>query len=89
MPAPTRKTEWLPYAGLFLAIAGIIYQGGALTNQVEQQESRIVKLEAAQAALNASLQEMNIRGVKNESKLDFLVTQAQAQAQESGQKGRR
>lgn len=77
---------WVPYAGLFLAVAGIIYQGGQLTSQVQQQDARITKLEAADIARTAALNELNIRGARNETKLDFLVQQAK---EEQERKGRR
>lgn len=81
-----KPATWVPYAGLFLAVAGIIYQGGQLTSQVQQQDQRITKLEAADIARTAALNEMNIRGARNETKLDFLVQQTK---EEQERKGRR
>lgn len=69
----TKPATWVPYAGLFLAVAGIIYQGGQLTSRVEQQQDRITRIEAVQASQAAAFNEMNLRGARNEQKLDFLV----------------
>lgn len=68
---------WLPYAGFALTLAGIIYQGGILKSNVDQSLIRIAALEAAAKAESSKLEGMNIRGERNEAKLDFLVEEAQ------------
>lgn len=74
-----KSTTWVPYAGLFLAIAGVIYQGGQLTSRVEQQQDRIARIEAVQASQATAFNEMNLRGARNEQKLDFLVDAQRAE----------
>lgn len=74
-----KPATWLPYAGLFLAGAGVVYQGGQLTRQVQQQDQRITKLEAADVARTAAMNDLNILSARNETKLDFLVQQAKEQ----------
>jgi hypothetical protein len=64
-----------------LAIAGIIYQGGVVTNRVQTTVDRVTKLEVENTARSTELRDLNLRGVRNEAKLDFLVQQAAAQEQ--------
>lgn len=76
MAERAKPASWVPYAGLFLAVSGIIYQGGQFASQLQQQDQRITKLEAADVARTAAFNELNVRGARNETKLDFLVQQA-------------
>jgi hypothetical protein len=70
-----RNQNWLPYLGLITLAAGIVFQSGVLSNRVDQLTDRIVKLEAIQAQNKDALEQMNLRGARNETKLDFLVDQ--------------
>lgn len=73
MPDRAKSSAWVPYAGLGLSVAAIIYGGGQLTSRVDSQGDRIARLEAVQATQAAAFNEMNLRGARNEQKLDFLV----------------
>lgn len=75
-PSTQRQGAWLPYVGFLLAIAGIVFQGGILTSRVQQNSDRIAKLEASDADRTKVLQAMDLRGQRNEDKLDFLVSEA-------------
>lgn len=67
------ERNWLPYAGLAITIAGIIYQAGTLTNRVQANTERVVALEAANASMKDAINDMNLRGARMETKLDLLV----------------
>lgn len=43
-----RGQSWVAYAGLVLAICTTVYSAGALGQRVEEQDKRLVKLEAQQ-----------------------------------------
>lgn len=74
MPTERPKNPaWLPYAGIFVVVATSIYQAGQLTSQLDAQRDRITRIEAVQASQATAFNEMNLRGARNEQKLDFLV----------------
>ncbi|MFS0736920.1 hypothetical protein ABC347_07710 [Sphingomonas sp. 1P06PA] len=70
-----QKKEWVPWAGLFLAVAGIVYQGGQITGEVNRSTERISKLEASEEARTDAISAMNVRTARIEAKLDFLMEQ--------------
>lgn len=70
------KKEWLPYAGFVLTVAGMIWQGGVMSAQIDSNTDRITQLEARNRESVAKLEQMNIRGENNAAKLDFLVAAA-------------
>lgn len=72
-PRAPRGSNWLPYLGLITLAGGIVYQSGVVTNRVDQLTDRVVKIESQQTISQATMQEMNLRGARNETKLDFLV----------------
>lgn len=75
-PREPKTQGWLPYAGLLLTLAGMIYQGGILASEVRQNTARIVKLEAVDAAREVRLAEMERREARIDAQLEFLVQQA-------------
>lgn len=64
-----RNHQWAVYAALALTIAGIVYQGGYLANQVAQNDRRITKLEASVDKVNA----IDVRTARMEGKLDMIL----------------
>lgn len=73
---PSRSNpNWLPYAGLMLSAAGIIYQSGVVTNKVEALTDRVVKLEASDKARTETLDIIKDRGARIEAKLDYALPQ--------------
>jgi hypothetical protein len=71
-----RQVAWLPYAGFIVAVAGMVYQSGQLSNQIKSNTDRITVLEISDRAKDAKLSDINVRGAENATKLDFLVQQA-------------
>jgi uncharacterized coiled-coil protein SlyX len=57
-------------------VAGYVYNAGQITAQVDNNTTRIVKLESVTAATDKTMQDLNIRGAQSATKLDFLVEQA-------------
>lgn len=72
---PTPQS-WIPYAGLLLAVAGIVYQSGQLTGDVRRNTERIGALEAALSARAVDINTINVRTARIEAKVDLLVPQA-------------
>ena len=70
---PNRSPNWVPYAGLLLAVAGIVYQGGQLTGDVRSNTDRITKLEASLQSTTDATNSINERTARIEAKLDFLI----------------
>lgn len=68
-----RPHNWVPYAGLMLAVAGIIYQGGVLSNSVQRNTERIVVLESNDASRDAAVGTIDRRTAAIEAKLDLLL----------------
>lgn len=66
------KRDVLPIAGFMLAVAGIVYQSGQLAGKVDQNASRITKIEAAEDARTDRIQAIDVRTARIEAKLDLL-----------------
>jgi hypothetical protein len=83
MPAPRtpRSPNWLPYLGLITMAGGIVWQAGVVTTRVDQLSDRVVRMEATQATSATALEAINLRGARNETKLDILIA-----AQTEGEK---
>lgn len=73
---PRSDTRWIPYLGFALTLAGMIFQGGVLSNRVANNTDRIAKIEALQNTVTSTLGDMNARSARNEAKLDLLLQQA-------------
>lgn len=69
----SRQPTWIPYAGLMLAVAGIIYQSGQLTGDVRRNTERITKIEATLSSNAQDINSMNLRTVRIEAKLDLAL----------------
>jgi hypothetical protein len=83
MPAPRtpRSPNWLPYLGLITMAGGIVWQAGVVTTRVDQLSDRVVRMESTQATSATALEAINLRGARNETKLDILIA-----AQTEGEK---
>lgn len=75
-PSPN---NWIPYAGFLLAVAGIVYQSGQLTGDVQSNTERIAKLEAAVMSNSTDVNAINVRTARIEAKLDLLVPARKAE----------
>lgn len=64
-------TNWLAWAGFALAVAGIIYQSGGVTQRIADNDKRITRLEVMAQEVNS----VNIRLARIEAKLEFLAEQ--------------
>lgn len=74
-PRPPRQPQqWLPYLGLITLAGGIVYQSGVISNRVDGLTERIARIETTNAGTAAALSDINVRGARNEAKLDFLVS---------------
>lgn len=63
----------IPWAGLFLAVAGIIYQAGGITSSIDRLNERTSKLESGDEARSAAINSINVRTARIEAKLDYAL----------------
>ena len=70
---PRNAQTLIPWAGLFLAVAGIIYQAGALSEALTRTTERVTKLEANDEARNANINAINVRTARIEAKIDYVL----------------
>jgi hypothetical protein len=73
--APARVTwkDWLPVASLLLVVAGIIWSGGGVLNQVSEQGRRIETLERRADQRDDQIRSLQIIVAGMDAKLDLLV----------------
>ena len=69
----TPNPNWIPWVGLFTVIAGVIYQAGSITGQVERLNDRTGQLEAVGESRSDAINAINVRTARIEAKLDYLV----------------
>lgn len=79
MTRPPPNQNWLPYAGLIVTIAGIIYTSGQLTNKVQSNTDRIAKLEVSDTVRSDSVNSTNVRLARIETKLELLLAEQERQ----------
>jgi hypothetical protein len=75
-PQRPQTPQWIPYVGLMLAIAGIIYQGGVLSSSVQRNTERITRLEGQYDGLQTSLSGIDSRTARMEAKQDLMLQEA-------------
>lgn len=76
MSVPRRPESWVPWVGLLIAVAGIIYQGGMLAGSVQRNTERITTIEAGEAARSDRIQAIDVRTARIEAKVDLLTPEA-------------
>lgn len=66
---PAHNSQWAVYVALGVTIAGIVFQGGYLANQVAENSRRIAALEARMDRINS----IDVRTARIEGKLDAIA----------------
>ena len=68
----SKTPNWLPYLGLIVAVASIVYQSGQITSEIDQNTARIAKLEASDQVRLDAVNSTNVRLARIEAKLDYI-----------------
>ena len=74
---PPSNPNWVPWAGLFMAVAGIIYQAGGITSSITRLNERTTKLESTDQLRSDAINNIDVRTARIEAKLDYFSPKGQ------------